>query len=173
MLPGTRSGKTQEGKWLLHYIVSGDNALLFNRPELVCGGEVRHMEWSPDGNYAVAVSAVAPPYDPNRPAGTSTANVTVWNNTIHRARTVWSAPFNVWDIWRIQENVNWLPTTDVYLLHIAGTDLKGASAAYLLLLLPLRDTVREIPMIDRGRVEPNPAYSRLFYCRSISARKNL
>ena len=157
LLPGARSGKTQEGKWLLRYIVSGENALLFNRPELVCGGEVRRMEWSPDGNFAVAVSEVAPPADPNRPPGISTANVTVWRRDIHRARLLWSAPFTKWDIARSQENANWFANTAVYLLHIEGTDTRDAFASHLLMLTPLRDTAREIPTNGPAAVQMNPA----------------
>ena len=40
LLPEARSGQAQEGKLLLHYIVSGENAMLFNRPELHITGKI-------------------------------------------------------------------------------------------------------------------------------------
>ena len=81
-------------------------------------------------------------------------SVTVWNNEIHRARTVWSAPLSNWSNPVEQKSV-WLPTTDVCLLHIVEMN-KEIFFSRLLMLMPLRDTVREIPTSGLMRFDSNP-----------------
>ena len=153
LLPGTKSGKAQEGKWLLRYIVSGENALLFNRPELVCGGEVKQIRWSPDGNYAVAVQDAPPPFDPNHPSGESMVSVTVWRSDIHRARTLWSQSLTNMSI---GSGIDWLGKTNVGLLLLMGTG-SDRTGSHLFMVMPLHDTMREITADNIRSIYPNPA----------------
>lgn len=152
LLPEARSGQAQEGKLLLHYIVSGENAMLFNRPEMVCGGEVKQVRWSPGGNYAVAVQDALPPFDPNHPSGESMVSVTVWRSDIHRTRTVWSQPLTSM---HIGDGIDWIGKTDIGLLRLTGMGT-DKSDAHLLMLMPLRDTVREINADRVMNIYANP-----------------
>ncbi len=154
MLPGAGRGRTSEGRFLLRYVLNGDAALLLNRPELICGGEVKEMQWSPDGEFAVAVHDAPPAYDSSRPeaqAAPVEVSATVWRHDIHRTRTIWRS-----SLMYAQIGMDWLPHSSIGLLNYSAMDAKGGRVYGLLMLLPQRDTVREVPVRGQPIVNTSP-----------------
>ena len=143
LLLGPKSGQAQRGGTPLRYVMSSGNALVFGRPERLCGGDVHDMGWSPDGMWAAALHVAAPLEIPGvTQTEPAVVSLSVWRNDIQRAHLLWSAKAGHFVM---ERPLQWLPGSAQFLLRYSSIDANGTTIN-LLLVDAAQERIHEIAL---------------------------